>query len=210
MAKKPPLSRKDLKLWQKVTQSITPLEGRSAELKALIETVDQRSAQRKAEEGPDPVHPFQQRRKANAAELQALKDAGFIGGSRSTPNDMPPLSSIDRKEKRRIVQGRRAIDARLDMHGMTQREAHSALFGFLRSAHQQGHKHVLVITGKGSRGEETGYQIGHEKGVLRRVVPRWLAEPDIRSVIVGFEEAHPTLGGAGALHIRLRRRNKSG
>ena len=90
MAKKPPLSRKDLKLWQKVTQSITPLEGRSAELKALIETVDQRSAQRKAEEGPDPVHPVQQRRKANAAELQALKDAGFIGGSRSTPNDKPP------------------------------------------------------------------------------------------------------------------------
>ncbi len=93
---------------------------------------------------------------------------------------------------------------------MTQREAHTALFGFLRSAHSQGYKHVLVITGKGSRGDAETYSVGPEKGVLRRVVPKWLSEPEIRSLIVGFEEAHRTLGGAGALHVRLRKRGKSG
>lgn len=207
MARKPSLSRKDLRLWQKVTQSITPLEGKSAELKALIETIDHQRAKTNPNQ-PDPEHPVK-RRTASAAELQALRQGAFSGSDRPKSDQIPPLSSIDRKEKKRIVQGRRPIDARLDLHGMTQREAHTALFGFLRSCHARGDKHVLVITGKGGRSEDLGYTVGHEKGVLRRVVPKWLSEPEIRSIIVAFEEAHQTLGGSGALHIRLRRRNKS-
>ncbi|WP_319497102.1 Smr/MutS family protein [uncultured Cohaesibacter sp.] len=206
MARKPPLSRKDIRLWKKVTETVTPLEGRSAELKALIETLKEPKA-RDNSNTPDPAHPVQ-RKRASAAELDALRQAGIHGRDVPVSRTTPPLAGIDRKEKKRIVQGRLAIDARLDLHGMTQREAHTALFGFLKSSHQQHYKHVLVITGKGSRGEMETYAIGQEKGVLRRVVPKWLSEPDIRSIIVGFEEAHPTLGGAGALHIRLRRRNK--
>lgn len=207
MARKPPLSRKDLRLWHKVTQSITPMEGKSAELKALIETIETKRA-KPMESQPDPDHPVQ-RRKANAEELKALQERGMAGSDRARGATMPPLSPIDRKEKKRIVKGRSFIDARLDLHGMIQREAHDALFGFLRSCHARGDKHVLVITGKGSRGQDEPYAIGREKGVLRRVVPQWLSEPAIRSIIVGFEEAHPTLGGAGALHIRLRKRTKS-
>nr|WP_321461668.1 Smr/MutS family protein [uncultured Cohaesibacter sp.] len=205
MARKPPLSRKDVKLWQKVAATVKPLEGRSAELRALIETIDSHQRLEKANQ-PDAKHPVQ--RRASDAELKALKEAGIRGRGMAKPKGTLPLAAIDRKEKKRIVQGRLAIDARLDLHGMTQKEAHAALFGFLRSCHQSNHKHLLVITGKGSRGERETYSIGQEKGVLRRVVPKWLSEPDIRSIIVGFEEAHPTLGGAGALHIRLRRRNK--
>ena len=205
MARKPPLSRKDIKLWQKVAKTVEPLEGRSAELKALIETIDTQT-QMDTGDQPDATHPVQ--RRASDAELNAFKDAGMRGKATPQSKTIMPLAGIDRKEKKRIIRGHLAIDARLDLHGMTQREAHTALFGFLRSAHQQNHKHVLVITGKGSRGERETYAIGPEKGVLRRVVPKWLSEPDIRSIIVGFEEAHPSLGGAGALHIRLRRRNK--
>nr|WP_321455188.1 Smr/MutS family protein [uncultured Cohaesibacter sp.] len=206
MARKPSLSRKDIRLWQKVAATVEPLEGRSAELKALIEALDTKK-QLNLDNQPDAKHPVQ--RRASAAELNALKEAGIRGNNAiPTSNSLLPLTGIDRKEKKRIVRGVLAIDARLDLHGMTQREAHSALFGFLKSCHQQNHKHVLVITGKGSRGERETYSIGKEKGVLRRVVPKWLSEPDIRSIIVGFEEAHPTLGGSGALHIRLRRRNK--
>ena len=208
MPKKPPLSRKDLKLWQKVAKTVTPLDGKSAELKALIKTIDQHKAKKPKEE-PDPDHPVQ-RKRASEAELKALREAGISGGLLPNSTRIPPLAGIDRKEKRRIVQGRAGIDARLDLHGMTQKEAHNALFGFLRAAQMQGHKHVLVITGKGSRGDAETYAVGPEKGVLRRVVPKWLAEREIRSIIVGFEEAHQSLGGAGALHIRLRRRNKSG
>ena len=43
--------------------------------------------------------------------------------------------------------------------------------------------------------------------MLRRLVPHWLREPDLRSTVLGFEEAGPGHGGAGALYVRLRRRD---
>ena len=182
MARKPALTRKDLKLWHKVTQSITPMEGKPAELKALIETIETKQAKR-VDNQPDPEHPVQHR-KASEAELRALQERGMMGGDAKRLSGTPPLSAIDRNEKKRIVKGRSSIDARLDLHGMTQKEAHNALFGFLRSSHARGCKHVLVITGKGSRGSDEAYSIDREKGVLRRVVPQWLSEPGIRSIIV--------------------------
>ena len=208
MPKKPPISRKDLKLWQKVANTVTPINGKSAELKALIEKIDQPPPITKGDQ-PDPDHPAQKRR-ADPAQLKALKDRGFKGSGEVSSPSLPPLAPLDRREKKRILRGIGAIDARLDLHGMTQREAHNALFGFLRMCHMRGDKHVLVITGKGGReqgrSESHIFAAGPEKGILRRVVPKWLAEKEIRALIVGFEEAHPSLGGAGALHIRLRRR----
>jgi DNA-nicking Smr family endonuclease len=44
-----------------------------------------------------------------------------------------------------------------------------------------------------------------ERGILRRMVPTWLAAPDMRAVVIGFDEAGPGHGGAGALYVRLRR-----
>ncbi len=82
------------------------------------------------------------------------------------------------------------------MHGLTQAQAHSALLHFLHDAHAREARLVLVITGKG-RGGETG--------VLRRQVPQWLGLPEFRSLVVGFEDAHVTHGGEGALYVRLRR-----
>jgi DNA-nicking Smr family endonuclease len=58
---------------------------------------------------------------------------------------------------------------------------------------------VLVITGKGKTGAES------ERGVLRRAVPQWLALPEFRNLVVGFEESHIGHGGAGALYVRIRR-----
>jgi DNA-nicking Smr family endonuclease len=92
------------------------------------------------------------------------------------------------------------IDARLDLHGMTQIRAHRALFGFLQRAHHDGLAFVLVITGKGKMGAAES-----ERGVLRRQVPQWLALPEFRSLVVGFEEAHIGHGGEGALYVRVRR-----
>jgi DNA-nicking Smr family endonuclease len=92
------------------------------------------------------------------------------------------------------------IDARLDLHGMTQTRAHRALFGFLQRAHHEGLTFVLVITGKGKMGVAES-----ERGVLRRQVPQWLSLPEFRSLVVGFEEAHIGHGGEGALYVRIRR-----
>jgi DNA-nicking Smr family endonuclease len=98
--------------------------------------------------------------------------------------------------KRGVARGKQAIDARLDLHGLTQSEAHAALLRFLRNAHRRDARLVLVITGKGR---------GGEPGVLRRQVPQWLGLPEFRSLVLGFEDAHVTHGGEGALYVRLRR-----
>jgi DNA-nicking Smr family endonuclease len=111
----------------------------------------------------------------------------------------PPLAPLGRRERAKLSRGKSEIEARLDLHGMTQTRAHRALFGFLQRAHHDGLTFVLVITGKGKIGAEA------ERGVLRRQVPQWLGQPEFRSLVVGFEEAHIGHGGEGALYVRIRR-----
>jgi DNA-nicking Smr family endonuclease len=111
----------------------------------------------------------------------------------------PPLAPLGRRERARLSRGKSEIEARLDLHGMTQSRAHRALFGFLQRAHHDGLTFVLVITGKGKVGAEA------DRGVLRRQVPQWLGLPEFRSLVVGFEEAHIGHGGEGALYVRIRR-----
>ena len=113
----------------------------------------------------------------------------------------PPLAPLGRRERSRLSRGRNEIDARLDLHGMTQVRAHHALFGFLKRAHDDGLTFVLIITGKG----KAGGGADSERGVLRRQVPQWLSLPEFRPLVVGFEEAHIGHGGEGALYVRIRR-----
>ena len=111
----------------------------------------------------------------------------------------PAPAPIGRRERSHLSRGRKEIDARLDLHGMTQTRAHRALFGFLQRAHHDGLTFVLIITGKGKMGPES------ERGVLRRQVPQWLGLPEFRPLVVGFEDAAITHGGEGALYVRVRR-----
>jgi DNA-nicking Smr family endonuclease len=111
----------------------------------------------------------------------------------------PPLSPLGRRMRSRVARGKEDIDGRLDLHGLTQSEAHAALLGFLRQAGGRGARLVLVITGKGARDGEG------ERGVLRRQVPHWLRLPEFRALVIGFEQAHVAHGGEGALYVRVRR-----
>ena len=117
------------------------------------------------------------------------------------PAAPPPLAALGRKTKKRIARGTHSIDGRLDLHGMTQAEAHDALFRFLRARQARGGKVVLVITGKGARGGDDG----GGRGVLKRMVPLWLGLPEFRGLVIGFESAAVGHGGEGALYVRLRR-----
>jgi DNA-nicking Smr family endonuclease len=105
--------------------------------------------------------------------------------------ESPPLAPLGRREKQRVARGRDRIDARLDLHGHTQDEAHSALRRFLQRASAGEARLVLVITGK--------------SGVLRQQVPRWLTLPDFRALVISAETAGIRHGGEGALYIRVRR-----
>jgi DNA-nicking Smr family endonuclease len=115
------------------------------------------------------------------------------------PKSPPPLAPLGRRERSKLSRGKQEIDARLDLHGMTQTRAHRLLFSFLQRAHSDGYTFVLVITGKGKAGSDG------ERGVLRRQVPHWLGLPEFRALVVGFEEAHVGHGGEGALYVRVRR-----
>jgi DNA-nicking Smr family endonuclease len=116
----------------------------------------------------------------------------------------PPLAPIERRLKRDLSRGRAAIDGALDLHGLTQAEAHQALRGFLRHSQARGARLVIIVTGKGAPLDEVDHW-PNERGVLKRVTPQWLREPDLRSVVLGFEEAGRAHGGSGALYVRLRR-----
>jgi DNA-nicking Smr family endonuclease len=118
----------------------------------------------------------------------------------------PSGSRLDRQTARKLGKGRLAVEARLDLHGLRQRDAHAALRKFLKWAQAQDYRHVLVITGKGSLRDEGGSFYEEEaRGVLRQAVPRWLSHGDLAPLIVSFSEAPRRLGGEGAVYVRLRR-----
>jgi DNA-nicking Smr family endonuclease len=116
------------------------------------------------------------------------------------PRLHPPLSlnfmpGVDKRTTERLKRGQLEIEASIDLHGLTQREAHQALSSFLEGAQAERRRTVLVITGKGEAGQ----------GVLREAVPRWLNESVIRPLILAFSHAQPRDGGTGAFYVLLRR-----
>jgi DNA-nicking Smr family endonuclease len=109
----------------------------------------------------------------------------------------PPNAGLDRRSAERLRRGEMAIAARLDLHGMTQEEAHRALVRFIEASYEAGRRALLLITGKGGSDGE---------GVLRRAVPRWLAEPRCRALVLASFPARPRHGGDGALYVLVRRK----
>ena len=107
-------------------------------------------------------------------------------------------AGVDRRRTERLRRGRLAVEARLDLHGYTQDQAHAALGHFLGESQARALRCVLVITGKGTTTEAGG--------VLRAQVPRWLNEPANRARVLAFDYALPKHGGLGALYVLLRRK----
>lgn len=116
----------------------------------------------------------------------------------------PPLAPLERRLRQELSRGRAAPDASLDLHGMRRHEAFAALREFLARAQIEGARLVLVVTGKGMRTTSRD----ETSGVLRKSLPIWLRGPEYRTIVLGFEEASRPHGGAGALYVRLRRRDR--
>ena len=173
------LSEEERALWESVAKQVKPLRKRPRGLKLPEASADAVPSKPAASPKPTPA-------------------PRIIPPSRPEP---PPLAPIGRRERSQLSRGRKEIDARLDLHGMTQIRAHRVLLTFLQRAHSDGLTFVLVITGKGKVGGSEA-----ERGVLRRQVPQWLSLPEFRALVVGFEEAHVGHGGEGALYVRVRRR----
>jgi DNA-nicking Smr family endonuclease len=140
-----------------------------------------------------PVRPVVAKPKDEPAPT-APHTKAVLSAPRAAPSP-PPLAAIEPRLRTQVQRGQRAPDGILDLHGYRQDEAHRRLLEFLHRKRAQGAKLVIVITGKGQTGG----------GVLKRLVPLWLAESHLRGLVIGFEDAAQHHGGSGALYVRLRR-----
>ncbi|MFG1399517.1 Smr/MutS family protein [Roseixanthobacter pseudopolyaromaticivorans] len=193
------LNEEERALWQHVVRSVAPLRAAPRPLAPPPAPVAAPVPPTPEAESPasEPAAP--------PAKKRILRPTGTAAARRALEAPAPPpLSVLEPKVRRRLTRGGE-VDARLDLHGLTQAAAHRRLLMFVVEAQAAGHALVLVITGKGD--PETVFMAGTpERGVLRRAVPQWLSDAAMRPYVVGFESAARRHGGDGALYIRIRRR----
>jgi DNA-nicking Smr family endonuclease len=202
MRKKTPhaLAPEDRILWEKVVRSITPL-------KPLYQPHGKRSLK---QDRPAVEAMMAEDLTAESAWSDATASISPMVPAQKPVPDAPPSNveatkkqaqpqPLDAATTRKIARGQLQIEARIDLHGMTQDEAHGLLLGFVERAAKRQVRTLLVITGKGKS--------LHSEGVLRRAVPLWLKQPAFARHISGYSDAALGHGGSGALYVRMRRRD---
>jgi DNA-nicking Smr family endonuclease len=170
----------DSELWRRVTRDVAPLRSRPAN----------------PPPPPPSPSPASGGGQGGGDGNEATEPRAKLTGAASPPH--PPLdrhAGIDRATAERVRRGRYPVEAILDLHGMTQEEAHRALSRFIAASRAAGQRCVLVVTGHGRMGG----------GVLKAAVPRWLDEPGLRPQVLMLAPARPPDGGGGALYVLLRR-----
>ena len=184
------LSREDVRLWVEVAKTVTPKPD------ACLPAHDDDPLQNTVSNPPD-------------VPVKKISSPVIRTATPEKPKPLP-LAPLERKMRQRLSRGQIDVPMKLDLHGLRQAEAHSVLRDFLIRAFENDVRIVLVVTGKGKNPnrDETGF--ADHAGVLRRMVPHWLSEPDLRHMVLGFEEASRGHGGSGALYVRLRSGRRDG
>lgn len=199
------LTDEDEALWNLVARSIGPTKGKSRVRDGTPDVAADVRAGEPRDGLSEPRRPL-----LPPAEQKSAQAVRPLPAQPKRPPPVPKSEPLERRKARRIARGAEEIEARLDLHGMTQDDAHAALVGFVRRCQAAGFRMVLVITGKGGplrRHHEDGDDY-HERprGVLRQNVPRWLAGHEIGALVVSYTTAHIRHGGEGALYVQLRRK----
>lgn len=185
------LTEEETILWHRVGRTVTPLRDRSVVTAGASDEELKRDFLKAMDGAPRP---------AGKPPAQETDIRSPLPHGRPAPAPKPaprPERQIDRPTARKIAKGRITIDARIDLHAMTQDQAHDRLYAFLADTRSQGCRHVLVVTGKGR-------SLGSE-GVLKRMVPVWLNSPRFSGLVSGYSSASRQHGGEGAIYIRLRK-----
>lgn len=196
--KKRNLSEDDAEIWRRLARTITPLK---ADSEVKEEAEDYKSLLLNSTTNV-------LNKNNNIIKESTLKTNNTAAPKpREEPLDHGKTVGIDRRTAQRFLRGRMVIDSRLDLHGMTRERAHKRLVSHLLRAHDLSHRCILVITGKGSRTQNTSEYIGVDSppGILRNEVPHWLNMAPLRDIVLSFSHAKPWDGGEGALYILLKR-----
>lgn len=196
-------------VWSHTAQSIEPLKRAKGRHHPAVERAHE-ALPRVAHKGDaaESKHSAAKAAHSKAAEMKA--PASLHHPAAAKPKAPLPIATFDRKKVRKIRSGQVDIEARIDLHGMRQDEAHTALVRFLHRCQSKGQRWVLVITGKGKiadRDDDAPFDMTRqrERGILKRNVPRWLDEPDLRHLVVSYTLAAQQHGGDGALYVHLRK-----
>lgn len=120
-----------------------------------------------------------------------------------SPLTLGAYAGIDRNTSDRFRKGDLVIDGVVDLHGMSREKAHHAVSGFIHAHYMHGSRCLLAITGKGIKKNSEGEV---QPGILREMLPMWLAEPGLRPLVLACDVAKPKHGGTGAYYILLRRK----
>ena len=180
------MSESDDQLWQRMTRDVKQIVRE----KPVVE--------KKAPAPPKPKAPKKpQSEPEKPPQTPVQKTEAVIQGR-----------ELDKATERKLSAGKMPIEARLDLHGMRQAEAHAALRRFLHASSSKDYRTVLIITGKGFARDnnERSWEgaSDRERGVLRRMLPNWLEQPEFRGIVVGYTSAGPRHGGDGAFYVQLR------
>tara|TARA_R110002049_G_scaffold93308_6_gene230767 strand:+ start:445 stop:1026 length:582 start_codon:yes stop_codon:yes gene_type:complete len=102
--------------------------------------------------------------------------------------------SVGRRTMRKLARGNFAVQAEIDLHGMTVAEARPRLADFIEDSARSGKLCVRVVHGKGLGSGERG-------AVLKSSVNHWLRRWDR---VLAFVSTRQVDGGTGALYVLLR------
>ncbi len=188
------LSAEERELWQKVVEKATPIRAIRPIIDLPVATGKVAALAVRIK-----VKPF---KIGQTAAFEMPK----YGLSANIDQPLARFSaSMDRRSFKRLKNGKLAVDGRIDLHGMTQDQAHPALVSFVVGSHAQGRRLLLVITGKGKPGRDDGI-FPVRRGVLKHLVPQWLALLPLMPLVLQVTQAHAKHGGSGAYYVYLRRR----
>jgi len=187
--------------------SPSPLEGEVSRAKRVTEGENRQSVA-----GESPISP--------GARTASVRRAGQLllkgGAKESGPPPLVPgaLAGLDRRSGERLRKGQMPVEAKLDLHGMTQEGAHAEVVRFVEAQHAAGKRCVLIVTGKGGRADDPlrpkavpqRFTFSGGRGVLKEALPRWLNEPRLRPHIIAVQPASRAHGGEGAMYVLLKRK----
>lgn len=179
-------SENDGQLWESFTSHINPLN--SVRYSGVLEKLAN------SEKPPS-------RSKVNGKTNPSGKGTSPIPTRKLMPIDLREgdHAGLNKTTRRKLFRGNLPVEARLDLHGYNSQQAETRLRSFIQQSADLGHRCILVITGKGVRGE----------GILRRNVPFWLKQPPLVGIVLAISNAKPQDGGAGAIYVLLRRSRSS-
>jgi DNA-nicking Smr family endonuclease len=186
------------RLWKKIAEGVKPL-GETKHKRHAPPAAPARPARVERSSGPQAP--------AEAARTPPLPPRRAAAPPAPPPLVPGQLAGLDRRSGERLRKGQMPVEAKLDLHGMTQEGAHASVVRFVESQHAIGARCVLIVTGKGGRAADLlRPKPAAGRGVLKEALPRWLNEPRLRARVIAVQPASRAHGGEGALYVLLKRK----